>query len=367
MRLIGRLSIVVVSALPVLLLGARHPYNNWDMLGYVAAAYHADGLRGQQLLERTYADVRQHVDAASYAELLAGNDPEYRRVVASDPSALEEQLPFYSIRVAYVASLRALKHLHVPYAAGTQLVAAGFALGCVVMLALICEQCGAPLWLLPLVVAGTGYVELAAISAPDSMACCLALFATWLFLRGHKLALALFAVLPLARTEYVLLACSTLGYLAARGGGAAALVALAASMVTYGLVALSPGTYAYATLFNFTFFATTPFPSRLVPSHAVRDYARIYYRLGAQLLLNAHAVVYALALGTWFRRRGVMILDRQLCGLLVFPLLFLGLRLLLFPLLRERFVAYSTSLVLIWLGSQLLGRDDVWSAKRRPV
>lgn len=30
------------------------PYHNWDMIGYVAAAYHKDGYRGEDLSQLTF-------------------------------------------------------------------------------------------------------------------------------------------------------------------------------------------------------------------------------------------------------------------------------------------------------------------------
>lgn len=353
MRILGNSLILTVTALLVLQLGARWPAYNWDMIGYVAAAYHQDGLRGHALLEQTYADVRQQVDDATYAELLAGRYPEYRSTVARDPVALEQQIPLYAIRVAYIESMRLLKRSGMSYATASHALSVIFTLLGIGALALLCQQLGLPLLAVPIIVLGASHVVLASLSTPDSMACFFGLLATWLLLKGHHAGLAVAVLLPLFRTDYAILSCLLLLYRLFTGPRALAAAGLLATLLLYATLNATHDHYGWLTVFNFTFFHYVPFPANLTPSSQWRDYAGVYSSAMQNLLTHRHAIFYFLALFLLMRQRQLNVRDDTFMLLLVIPVLFLSARLVLFPLLQDRFFVYSSSLVLLWLMGQL--------------
>lgn len=49
-----RAAFIAISAIAVIAIGLMRPYHNWDMIGYVAAAYHKDGYRGEDLSQLTF-------------------------------------------------------------------------------------------------------------------------------------------------------------------------------------------------------------------------------------------------------------------------------------------------------------------------
>lgn len=353
MRILGNSLILIATALLVLQLGARWPAYNWDMIGYVAAAYHKDGLRGEALLLQTYADVRQQVDDATYAELLAGRYPEYRATVARDPVALEQQVPLYSIRVAYIESMRMLKRAGMTYAAASHVISVTFTLLGIGALALLCLQRGLPLLAVPIIVLGASHVVLAGLSTPDSMACFFALLATWLLLKGHHAGLAVAVLLPLFRTDYAILSCLLLLYRLFTGPRGLAATGLLTTLLLYGVLNATHDHYGWLTVFNFTFFQYVPFPADLTPSSQWRDYAGVYSNAAQNLLTHRHAIFYFLAAFLLLHQRRFPVRDDVFMLLLVIPVLFLGARLALFPLLQDRFFVYSSSLVLLWLMGQL--------------
>ena len=56
LRILG-IVLTALTVLTVLLFGLKKPYDNWDMVGYVTVALHAEGIRGAQLNEATYGAI----------------------------------------------------------------------------------------------------------------------------------------------------------------------------------------------------------------------------------------------------------------------------------------------------------------------
>ncbi|MFZ5604032.1 MAG: hypothetical protein ACOY7J_16390 [Pseudomonadota bacterium] len=355
MRLLARTSILLGTVLVLLYFASMGPVYNWDMIGYVAAAYHKDGYRGQELLDKTYSDIRNEVGADVYADLVGGRNPHYRQTVAADPVALEQQLPFYSIRIVYVELMRGLKRLGMEYPASTYRISIVFSVLCVFALGLLCIQQRVPLMAVPFVVLAAGYVDLVALSLPDAMACFFALLATWAVLDGRKLAYLLAALLPLVRTDYFILSCFLMGYCFWKGNRIASVITVVAVLAVYGVTNAAHAHYGWLTLFNFTFMEFSPYPAELRLSTNPMDYIKPYIAATTTFLTHAHMPFYFLALFLLARRGKIKIVSIEASHLLLLliPLLFLAVHLALFPLLQERFFVYSSSLVLIWIMKQL--------------
>ena len=98
--------VILLTSVFVLISGVTSPSYNWDIVAYVAAAYHQDGLGGRELSSATYNELEREADADTFKELTVGD---YVDVVFEDPDSLEQQLPFYTIKVAYIQLMRVLK------------------------------------------------------------------------------------------------------------------------------------------------------------------------------------------------------------------------------------------------------------------
>lgn len=84
--MIRRWGILVLTAVAVLTYGLLQPHRNWDMVAYVAAAYHKDGYRGEELGRTTYESIRRVVSDKRFALLTSGK---YAGTVFRDPASLE--------------------------------------------------------------------------------------------------------------------------------------------------------------------------------------------------------------------------------------------------------------------------------------
>jgi hypothetical protein len=95
--------VIFLTAAVVFLIGVMHPYYNWDIIGYVAAAHYEDGSRGEVLRDRTYDEIRTEVGKYQFEHL---TDGPYRQTVYEYPQSLQQQVPFYSIRSSNRAGAR---------------------------------------------------------------------------------------------------------------------------------------------------------------------------------------------------------------------------------------------------------------------
>ncbi|SEK98675.1 hypothetical protein [Nitrosovibrio tenuis] len=341
-----RYGIILITATIILVYGLLKPEHNWDMVAYVAAAFHKDGYRGGDLTRETYGEIKKEASTKRFLPLITG---EYRETVFKDPSSLEQQLPFYSIRVAYIQLIRLLKDIGLSYTKSTYVISAVFASLSVLVLGLIILETAVPIAMLPIIVAVTGYTEVARISTPDAMAGFFSLVGIYSLIRRGKLVFFIAVILPLIRTDFILLSALLMTFTYFHGNRLFSLFSLVSAVVIYVLVTQLNGNYGYLTLFNFTFIGSfTPYPADIVISHKLSDYLIPYAKLLESLIAHPHSVVYVLALYLlWLNHAKVE--DKLefycLCGL---PFLFITMHMLLFPSDHYRFFVFSVSLILVW-------------------
>jgi hypothetical protein len=341
-----RYGIIITAAVIILVYGVLKPERNWDMVAYVAAAYHKDGYRGADLTKQTYGEIKKEVSDKRFSLLTTG---EYRETVFRDPSSLEQQLPFYSIRFAYIELIRLFKNLGLSYTKSTYVISAIFASLAVLVLGLIVLETAVPIALLPIAVAVTGYTEVARLSTPDAMACFFSLLGIYSLIRRGNLLFFIAATLPLIRTDFVLLSALLMAVTYFRGNRLVSLISLVSAVILYLSVTQLNGNYGYLTLFNFTFIGSlTPYPADIVLSSNLVDYLKPYAKLLDSLIAHPHAVIYVLAFYLlWLKREkvGDKSMFLPLCGV---PVVFTLAHMLLFPTDQYRFFVFSASLMLIW-------------------
>jgi hypothetical protein len=171
-------AVLAVSFTAALLSGswrALHPFWNWDMLPYMAAAAELDGATPARSHAIAYATARMHVPAEQYHGLVARDDP-YRSALAQDPVAFTDQLPFYWIKPLYIALVWCAWKSGASLAWATVLPSlAGFTALCIVLFAWVMHRVGRAM-ALP-VVAGFFVLpqvnEIAGLSTPDAVSAAL--------------------------------------------------------------------------------------------------------------------------------------------------------------------------------------------------
>jgi hypothetical protein len=344
------LFIFITSAL-VFYIGITKPIYNWDMIGYTAAAYYKDGYRGKDLSEYTYGDIRKEVSDWRFAAMIEG-DGDYRSTVYTDPTSLEQQVPLYSMRVIYIELIRLLKFVGLEHAKSTYIISAFFSSLSIIVLGLILLKKNIPILTLPIIALLTGYESLARFSSPDSLALFFAILATYLMVTNKiKSLLILSIALPLVRTDYILLSVLLMIYSAWYGERISLLISLACTFFAYILVNKLNGNYGYLNIFNFALIKISPYPADLVPSNDFWDYLKPYIHAPLGFVSKghnpAHAVIYFISAIILVGKWRMAIKSRDFYILFAIPLAYVFLHLVLFPVYRDRFFAYSASITLI--------------------
>jgi len=357
----ARLLIIVFTAAAVFAIGVRYPYYNWDIVGYVAAAYHQDGLRGDALRDRTFDDVKNEVGPGMFQHLTEGP---YRQTVYEDSRALEQQVPFYTVKIGYLVLVRVAGRLGLSYAQSTFWVSALFSALSVVVIGMITQRVQLSPLVVPLVAFGAGHSEVARGSLPDAPACFLALIAVYFALGRSRWLYVVSALLPLMRTDYVIFSALLMTCRFLSGERRYALTSLLASVAAYVGVSAAWGGYGWLKLFNFTLITgASPYPLEAAVSSRLVDYLTPFGRIWGQMIQGHFFVIYCIALFAIIAllRGRLSMRDRGL--LFMLPFAFVVLHLLFFPLYEDRFFVFSASLMLVGI-FVLLGRAGTIAADR---
>ncbi|MBN9134378.1 MAG: hypothetical protein J0H48_13635 [Nitrosospira multiformis] len=169
-------------------------------------------------------------------------------------------------------------------------------------------------------------------------------------IRKGKLEFFVATILPVIRTDFILLSGLLTIFTYRQGDRLISLISLLSAAAIYILVTGLTGNYGYLTLFNFTFIGSlNPYPANIVISHQVGDYIIPYALLLRSLVSHPHAVIYVLALYLFWLNRNQINRDKiHFYCLFILPFVFTATHMLLFPSNHFRFFVFSSSLILIW-------------------
>lgn len=341
---------VAVIAMSAMAWGLLLPDNNWDIVGYVAAAHEQDGLAGKRLATATYGDLRAAMSANDFRSLTGGvgQDGAYRRGVFSDQVALAQNVPFYSVKPAFVGLMRAIDSVGIPYPEATHLISAAFSFAAVVILYLLLRQSDiSPMWL-PLIAVAAGVFDASALSSPDAMACAFSLAAFYLLIEDSEWLFACTALLPVVRPDLVVLSGLLLAVQFFKGHALSATLSGVGAVACYIAVSAAAHSGGYARLFDFTFFNLTPYPATVAGPASAWDYAGPYIRMPRAVIIHPRALIYLLcapllffapAWSTWGKRHTAAMI----------AIAYVGLHLLSFPEYADRFFVASAAIVLLFL------------------
>lgn len=190
----------------IALFSYSRPYYNWDLAGYVGAAFRLEGKDTVAVHDQTYAAIKSEVPEAAYRELCSPADP-YKSLMAEDAVQFARQIHLYSIRPLYTSLLALMHLLGAPVVRVTVLVS----ILCVIGTGIVVRSWlgrrltawGATVSAI-LILSGARLPDLARFSTPDGMACFVFLCGVYLLVQG-RFPLAAWLVLWLSilvRTDY---------------------------------------------------------------------------------------------------------------------------------------------------------------------
>ena len=255
------------------------PFHNWDMIMYVAAAKSFEERDVKSLHTFTYDAVRSSVSEAKYESLIQG---EYRHAIRTDPSAFNEQLPFYQIRPVYNGLIYLLYKAGIDIGFATHLISGvAVVVALAVLYLLSVSFLGRPsIYAVPFLVVIFGVTDLARYSTPDGMAFLAIIFSAYLYLKQRILLLLIFLPIMLCiRTDLILFAVPLLLFILAfwKGFRKKAVLSMLMSVLVYvvsGAYWENPG---WSTIFYFTFIQRLSHPLSTPPTLTVYHYLYVLF------------------------------------------------------------------------------------------
>src|SRR5712692_5832266 len=82
----------------------RHPYNNWDEIGYVGSAISWSVASPQDVQTRTFAYLREALPDTVFRQDISDQN-RYRSSVYRDATTFSLQYPFYKVKALYVVPI----------------------------------------------------------------------------------------------------------------------------------------------------------------------------------------------------------------------------------------------------------------------
>lgn len=332
------------------LYGYFNPAYNWDIIGYVAGVNYSEGFRGDDLQTRTFEDIKKQVDPSTYNELVSATP--YRTIVASDSTSLEQQMPFYTIRMAYLKAMNWVSDTFgFTLAKSTYVISSVFAGLCAFVLLLFFPATRKTFVILfPLIILFAGFGELASFSTPDSMASLLAVLSLYFYSRKWLAALAALTLLPFVRTDFILLAGLIALCAIYKKQFIRAALFLVLPFIAYSYVNRTNDNYGYLKILNFTLMNNDPHPATMAIETSLGPYLKIYAEGFSKFVGHRHFLIFLGYFFVWFkymRNKKMQELNEQIFIVLSFVIL----HMLLFPAYYQRFFAWCAAVA----GLQLCG------------
>ncbi len=335
---------LVFTAFLILVVGLVKPGYNWDMIGYVAAAHHYDGVAGAELTERVYTEIAAEVGPQHFERLTQGD---YVGTVYADPESLAQQLPFYTPRLAYIELMRVLKLVGISYAQSTYLISAAFAFASIILVGRLCVMLGVSLYWLPSIAFFGGFAALPRLSTPDAFACFFSLLALYFLVRRSKWLYLCIALLPLVRTDFIICSGLLAIYTLFAGNRPLTVISGLVALASYFLLNKIMGNYGYLTIFNFTLIGNHPYPATMPIATDFSAYLKPYLSSIAVTLKHPQSVIYILAVYLLWFRKGYQMLSPPMQAALWISVLFILAHLALFPSYQERFLAFANTMIAV--------------------
>lgn len=330
------------------------PINNWDIIGYLASLFWLEGFSPIDVHALTYSSLQSAVSPDRFAMLTEAGS--YHSAIHGDPHALMAQVPFYATRVLLLSMARGLSALGMEPIQALHLINAG----AMTLLWLLLARWVAPLqksswWLLLLMFALAGAFSLGRTVTPDALSALIAFASVLVCISKHRLAWVGPLLLPLARTDYVLLAgllclwqfwqSKQLRWL---------IVAGLSGAIMLGLNHWA-GHYGYRIIMQFTLLDAVAYPSHMVITWGLADYPAFVLG-GLRELASGTAFWLVLASLIYARARRLRFTSDEL-SILWLVLIFFLMHFLVFPAGFQRF----------YVGCVLLVLGTVWRAHIRNI
>jgi len=280
---------------------ARH---NWDMVAYLAVAQTMLGTTdAEQVHQRVWQQVTDAVPEPTLRRLQGRalsnfrgprqrDTLAYRQVVAQDPLAFSQQLPFYSVKPLYPSLIALATHAGIAPVAASSAISkvAWLLLGCVVYALLLMRFRPVVALAIALALMAMPMTRaLASYGTPDALATLLLLWAVLLLMRSSVNGFATYTVMAalmllelavLARPDSLLLLLLVVLWLVLQQPQrwlTGSVIAVGAITIWWVQCRLA-GNYGWAVLFYHSFIDYLEYPAAVRPNFSLAELVPIYYK-----------------------------------------------------------------------------------------
>lgn len=348
-----------------------YPGNNWDIVGYLAAAKSFDIKNKVELHDFVYNELHQAVSEEDYPFYI---DSPYKKVVSEDPESLNQVRIFYQIRPAFIVPIYLLSKIGVNI-----FYAAHLATALPVFLGLwifyLAAHKGIDSYLiliLPIFALALGAFVVARSSSPDGLAFLIVAIIFYLLLKDHWAVLLVLSLSLLVRTDLLVFVLLILGYLFVTHSRwrIGIVIALFLCLAFYSGINHFYGNYGYATLFWNTFIERLPYPAE---ASITLDWANYRHAFTQGLLsiyffsksLLVYIVLLALTILLYLKMRSQKTFDEQnlRAPLTIAILAFISvvIHFLLFPSILTRYFSgqyFLCSVVFLMILTAAINSDN---------
>jgi hypothetical protein len=342
-----RVLIIFISSLTIYFSSTSAHEVSYDMVGYVASAYTEDGFSGAELNKKTVEDIKSSISEREFKEF--SERSEIWNIVLTDPESLHQTVPLYSMRIIYIELMRLVHLFGFNYTNASIQVSALFGGLSVLALALIISRVNISIAILPIVVMAANLLDVAKLPSPDSLACFFALLAIYLLMINSEIIFLVAIVMPLARTDLILLSGILMLYLFFNSdkNKFAIVISLCFSIAAFIVANKLHGNYGLLNLFNNHHVHRTPYPADVLISSNPKDYILPYVWLIRDAMSNSQAMIYLVAISIFMYAKQVGCDIKYKYPLFVIPFAYVVLHVMLFPTYYERYFIFSALLILI--------------------
>jgi hypothetical protein len=272
-NLFAALLFVSLAAL-ILISSLRKPYNNWDMIGYIASAKSFETNDIDLLHQFTYDQLRNSVPAAAYEELVKGK---FRNAISTDVTAFSEQLPFYQIRPLYNFTVYMLYKAGVNIVSATHIVSGSFMVLVIVLLYFMSRSFlrESLVYAVPLLALIFGALDLGILSTPDAMAAFGIILISYSFLKErYNLVIILLPVITGIRTDLILFSIPILlfMFLLKISDRWKVMISMIAALLIYKGIETYFGYPGWSTIFYFSLVEQLTHPISSPPTLTLKQY-----------------------------------------------------------------------------------------------
>lgn len=306
----------VVASILIFYIAASSPRYNWDMIGYVGCIKKLEIEDKQVLHQKVYSGLRNTVSADKFSFLLGGVSPEiyesgeyiadknaesgkyYRQVMGNDAEAFYQSLPYYQIRVIYLALVYLVSALGVDIFAATYLVSIiSVILGLWVLFFTFRPHINNYLlYTIPIFGLAFGIDRVAALSGPDGLAFLMVAIIAYLFTRSNWLIFIAVPLSILVRTDLIIFGLIILAYFLVykKSWKYLSISSILTSFVLYFLLNHYFGHYGWLNVFYITFIEKITHPVGFDIQLSAIDFLSVYMIGLFSLVKDEPFLIYSL-------------------------------------------------------------------------